>query len=92
MNDINSKAHELKDIIESEPLVKEYRRVEALYKESKEIKQILRNIEKASNDKDYALRKELIEKFNNHPLVSNYMNLKEEVHDYLKQISNSLNI
>ena len=92
MNDIKNKAQELKDIIESEPLVQEYRRVESLYKESDEIKQILRDIDKASNDKDYELRKKLIEKFNNHPLVSNYMSLKEEVHDYLKQISNSLNI
>lgn len=92
MNDIKNKAQELKDIIESEPLVQEYRRVESLYKESDEIKQILKDIDKASNDKDYELRKKLIEKFNNHPLVSNYMSLKEEVHDYLKQISNSLNI
>lgn len=92
MNDIKNKAQELKDIIESEPLVQEYRRVESLCKESDEIKQILRDIDKASNDKDYELRKKLIEKFNNHPLVSNYMSLKEEVHDYLKQISNSLNI
>ena len=92
MDSIQEKTIELKELIEKEPLVQEYRRVESLYRNNEEVKQILKDIDKAIKNKDETKRKELIERFNSHPLVTNYMNLKEEVHEFLKEISNSLNI
>lgn len=81
---------EIKALIEKEPLVIEYRRIENLYQNNNEIKAIVRKIDDANRNKNEKLKNELIKEYNEHPLVRNYIALKEEVQEFLKEISKNL--
>lgn len=81
---------EIKALIEKEPLVIEYRRIENLYQNNNEIKAIVRKIDDANRNKNEMLKNELIKEYNEHPLVRNYIALKEEVQEFLKEISKNL--
>ena len=81
---------EIKALIEKEPLVIEYRRIENLYQNNNEIKAIVRKIDDANRNKNEELKNELIKEYNEHPLVRNYIALKEEVQEFLKEISKNL--
>ena len=81
---------EIKALIEKEPLVIEYRRIENLYQNNNEIKAIVRKIDDANRNKNEMLKNELIKEYNEHPLVRNYIVLKEEVQEFLKEISKNL--
>ena len=81
---------EIKALIEKEPLVIEYRRIENLYQNNEEIKAIVRKIDDANRNKNEELKNELIKEYNEHPLVRNYIALKEEVQEFLKEISKNL--
>ena len=91
MDEITKKTKELKQLIEETDLVKEYRRVEKLYQTNEELLLLAAKIERAAKENDESLRNELIKEFNKNPLVVNYTNLKQEVFDYLKEITNILN-
>ena len=81
---------EIKALIEKEPLVIEYRRIENLYQNNNEIKAIVRKIDDANRNKNEKLKNELVKEYNEHPLVRNYIVLKEEVQEFLKEISKNL--
>ena len=91
MDKIEALAKELKELVEDTELVKEYRRVEALYKSNAELLQLASNIEKAEKDGNEELRQKLVKKFNSNPLASNYQSLKQEVFNYLKEITDIIN-
>ena len=91
MDKILELTNELKQLIENTELVNEFRRVENLYKTNEELLQISSDIKKAESDNNIALKQELVKKFNSHPLVNNYMSLKQDVFDYLKEITDIIN-
>ena len=91
MDKIIELTKELKGLIEDTELVKEFRRVEHLYKNNSELLSLSSQIEEADKSNDNVLKQSLVKEFNSHPLVINYMNLKQDVFDYLKEITNIIN-
>ena len=80
---------ELKKELDSLPLFQEYKRIKELVDNSKELKSLKAEIVKSSNDKDK--HKELLDRYNNHPLVANFQELESEVSDYLREICEIIN-
>lgn len=91
MNDAIELAKELKDEILKEPLVVEYFRIKHLVESNEEINSLKRDIALAKAHQEDKLHKELLNKYNSHPLVVNYNTLKEEVNEYLSEISKIVN-
>ena len=91
MDEIIKKASELKEAIEEEPLIKEYKRVKALYDNDETIKELKKEIVRAKNENRLEDQKALLEKLNGYPLEINYQQIKDEVGEYLLEISNIIN-
>lgn len=84
-------AKELKEEILKEPLIVEYLRVKELVEKDEEINLLKKDIALAKAHKDDKLHQALLSRYNNHPLVVNYNVLKEEVNEYLLEISKIVN-
>lgn len=82
-------AKELKKEIDSLPLFQEYKRIRELVDKSDEIKELKVEIAKSVNDKEK--HKELLNRYNSHPLIVNLNELEIEVRDYLKEITDIIN-
>ena len=82
-------AYELKKEIDALPLFQEYKRIKELVDNSAELKELKQEI--AKNSTNPSLKKKLIDKYNSHPLVVNYNELKNEVKDYLYEICEIIN-
>ena len=82
-------AKELKKEIDSLPLFQEYKRIRELVDNSDEIKELKAEIAKSVNDKEK--HKELLNRYNTHPLIVNLNELEIEVRDYLKEITDIIN-
>ena len=91
MNDAIELAKELKEEILKEPLIVEYFRIKRLVESNEEINTLKRDIALAKTHHEDELHKELLAKYNSHPLVVNYNTLKEEVNEYLSEISKIVN-
>lgn len=91
MNDAIELAKELKEEILKEPLIVEYFRIKRLVESNEEINDLKRDIALAKAHHEDELHKELLAKYNSHPLVVNYNTLKEEVNEYLSEISKIVN-
>ena len=91
MNESIKLAKELKEEILKEPLIVEYLRVKELVESNEEINSLKKQIALAKANKDNDLHKLLLDRYNNHPLVVNYNILKEEVNEYLLEISKIVN-
>ncbi len=91
MNDAIELAKELKEEIFKEPLIVEYFRIKILVESNEEINALKRDIALAKAHHEDELHKELLAKYNSHPLVVNYNTLKEEVNEYLSEISKIVN-
>ena len=91
MSDSLKLAQDLKVEIEKEPLIIEYRRIKSLVDNDEDISRLKKEIALAKVNKEDALHKELLAKYHNHPLVSNLEVLKEEVNEYLLEISKIVN-
>lgn len=91
MNDAIELAKELKEEILKEPLIVEYFRIKRLVESNEEINALKRDIALAKAHHEDEFHKELLVKYNSHPLVVNYNTLKEEVNEYLSEISKIVN-
>ena len=91
MNETIELAHELKKEILNDPLIVEYLRIKNLYQSNDEINALKHDISLAKAHHQNELHKELLAKYNSHPLVVNYNVLKEEVNEYLLEISKIVN-
>ena len=91
MNDAIELAKELKEEILKEPLIVEYFRIKRLVESNEEINTLKRDIALSKTHHEDELHKELLAKYNSHPLVVNYNTLKEEVNEYLSEISKIVN-
>ena len=91
MSDSIKIAKELKSEIDKLPLFQEYYRVKDLVKNDESIKSLKAEITKAKLNKNNKKHKLLLDKYNSHPLVVNYVSLQKEVYEYLKQVSDIVN-
>ena len=91
MNDPIALAKELKEEILKEPLIVEYLRVKQLVESNDEINLLKKDIALAKAHHEDESHKKLLAKYNTHPLVANYNVLKEEVNEYLQEISKIVN-
>jgi len=91
MSDSIKLATELKEEILKEPLIVEYLRVKNLLDSDVEINSLKKEIALAKTHNDNKLHHDLLTRYNNHPLVVNYNVLKEEVNDFLLEISKIVN-
>lgn len=89
MDEITRLAKELRDELESLDLFKEYKRMRELVDSDKEIQQMKVEITKSvSNQK---VHDELINQYNAHPLISNLLELENEVKSYLIDVTEIIN-
>ena len=91
MDRIIEKTRVLKENLDEIELFKEYKKVKKEVDENREIKTIKRDIVRAKNEGRIDEHNRLLNDYNNHHLILNYNNLKEEVYFYLKEISDILN-
>ena len=88
MNKVIELTYELKKELDELPLFQEYRRIKSLADNSIELKELKQEIVKSSSNKEE--NKRLIEKYNSHPLVVNYLSIRDEVVALLTQIKDIL--
>lgn len=104
MDRIESLSLKLNQLILNEPVVQEYKKYEQLIhtneklkKDEKELKQLQKKIvqQKARQDDEViqtiAIYQQKKAEFENHPLVVNYLYLKQEVDDLLQNINIQIN-
>ena len=84
-------AQELKKELDNLPLFIEYKRVKNLVENSNELEDLKKSIALAKLHHEDEEHKRLLNEYNNHPLIVNYDALKNEVYDYLSQISEIVN-
>ena len=91
MNKIIELSHKLREELDKLPLFIEYKSTKKEIENNIELKELKKLIVRAKNENRLEDQKELLQKYNSHPLVVNYNNLQNEVRDYLKEISDILN-
>lgn len=91
MDKIIELTNELKSELDKLPLFQEYKSLKKEVEESDELKKLKKEIVRAKNENRSDDHKLLLEKYNTHPLVTNFNMIEEEVKNYLKQISEILN-
>lgn len=104
MDKIEALSLKLNQMILNEPVVCEYKKYERLIQtneklknDEKELKQLQKKIvqQKAKQDDDViqtiAIYQKKKAEFENHPLVTNYLYLKQEVDDLLQSINSQIN-
>ena len=90
MDEILTKAKEIREEVDNLPQVKEYYRLKKLYENDDELKRLRGEIARIAREGKNKQRKALLEIYNSHPLVSNYNQAKEEVIILLNEIKNIL--
>ena len=91
MDKIIEKTRDLKENLDNLELFKEYKRIKALVTESEELNTLKKDIVRAKNEGRLDDHKNLLDKYNNHPLILNQKELEDEVANYLKEVSDILN-
>ena len=91
MDKIIELAKELRKEIDLLPLFQEYQKVKKAYLGDQEIQELKKQVVRTKNENRKQENDLYLKKLNNHPLFVNYHVLKEEVTDYLRQISEILN-
>lgn len=84
-------SEELKKELDSLPLFQEYSFLKKEIENNKELKELKRKIILAKKDNYLEEHQRLLDEYNSHPLVVNFLELQEEVLDYLKTIGDILN-
>ena len=79
MDELISKAKELRNDIDNLLEVKEYYRLAYLYENDKELERLRKEIARLASLKKYEERDALLKIYNEHPLVNNYNLAKEEL-------------
>ena len=86
MDKIIEQAKQLREDIDSHPIVKEYYRLKKLYENDKELEQLRREIARLTSEGKEEEKKNLLHMYENHPLVNNYNIAKEQVEELLISI------
>ena len=91
MDRILELTQELKNELDKLPLFQEYKVLKKELNDSKEIKELKKQIVRAKNENRLDDHKELLTQYENHPLVSNFNIIELEVKNYLQEITEILN-
>ena len=89
MNKVIELTHELKKELDELPLFIEYERTKFLVENSSRLQNLKKDI--ARNSINPVKKKELLNEYNNDPLVVNLNTLEKEVASYLKEICDIIN-
>ncbi len=87
-NQIIEQAKTLRKDIDNLPSVQEYYCVKSLYENDEELKAMRKEIARLKVEGKEEERKNLLERYNKHPLVNNYELAKEEVISILSVVKN----
>ena len=88
MDKIVEEAKKLREEIDNLPTVQEYYRLKSLYEADEELAKMRKEIARLKSEGKEEERKNLLEVYNNHPLVNNYEAAKQEVESLLLVIRN----
>ena len=88
MDKIVQDAKKLREEIDNLLAVQEYYHLKSLYEADEELANMRREIARLKNEGKEEERKNLLEIYNNHPLVNNYELAKQEVESLLIVIKN----
>lgn len=84
------KCKQLKEEILQEEVCKEYLKNKKLFTESEEINNLKKEIVRSKNENRMDDHKKLLNEYNSHPLVNNYLTSKENFRLLLLEIKNML--
>ena len=90
MDKIIESAKELSTSIKELPEVQEYLKLKNLFEKDENLAQMRRDIAYLESEGKLEEKKNLLEVYNSHPLVSNYYSAKEEVRNILETIKEIL--
>ena len=88
MSDLLEEVKSLRSDIDNLPEVQEYYRLKETYKNDEELQRMRMEIARLKSLGKEEERNNLLEIYNQHPLVVNYEVYKEEVENLLRQIKN----
>lgn len=91
MNNIEEVTSLLKKELDDTPLIKEYKSLKEIISNSEEIKELKKQIIRSKNEGRNSDHTFLLEKYNNHPLIVNFENIKSELNEYLKELVSVIN-
>lgn len=86
MDEVIEVTKKLKESLLELPEIKEYLKLKDLYEKDESLKQMRRDIARLKNEGKEEERNNLLNIYNNHPLVNNYNLAKEEVKEILQTI------
>lgn len=86
MDEVIEVTKKLKESLLELPEIKEYLKLKDLYEKDESLKQMRRDIARLKNEGKEEERNNLLNIYNNHPLVNNYNLAKEEVKAILQTI------
>ena len=86
MDEVIEVSKKLKESLLELPEIKEYLKLKDLYEKDETLKQMRRDIARLKNEGKEEERNNLLNIYNNHPLVNNYNLAKEEVKAILQTI------
>ena len=86
MDEVIEVTKKLKKSLLELPEIKEYLKLKDLYEKDESLKQMRRDIARLKNEGKEEERNNLLNIYNNHPLVNNYNLAKEEVKEILQTI------
>ena len=88
MSDLLEEVKSLRSDIDNLPVVQEYYRLKTIYENDEELQRMRMEIARLKSLGKEEERNNLLEIYNQHPLVVNYEVYKEEVENLLRQIKN----
>ena len=88
MDKIIKTAKEIRQEIDNEEVIKEYYRLKELYEKDEELKRLRSEISRLASLHKEEEKNALLELYNNHPLVNNYNQAKEEAMNLLREVKN----
>ena len=91
MDRLISLSKKLREELDKLPLFQEYQRLKKEVDTNEELDSLKKEIVIAKKEGKVEEHKTLLNEYNNHPLVANFMATQNEVVDYLKEISDILN-
>lgn len=91
MDRLISLSKELREELDKLPLFQEYQRLKKEVDTNEELDSLKKEIVIAKKEGKVEEHKTLLNEYNNHSLVANFMVTQNEVVDYLKEISDILN-
>ena len=86
MDKVLESAKKLSDEMKREPVVVEFLRLKELFENDKELASMRKKIARLSTLEDKKEYNELKQMYDNHPLVSNYYQLRDEVMNLFEEI------